>query len=144
MPASLWELLPQSYLVISEMKQSNNCSVARKHVKIHVSINTFHFWDLRSFRDWGTFLRFHVLVPMIIGIEARQLCWVPQVQPRLESTKSVVCCRDKFLRDWFFLLAVYAIKMNAEIVRVENGEGSPHGVSFRNLNLIFTKCCCYQ
>ena len=32
----------------------------------------------------------------------------------------------------FFVLAVYAIEMNAEIVRVENGEGSLKRVSFRS------------
>ena len=76
--------MSQSYLVIPERKQSNICLVVRKQIKIHVSINTFYFWDLRSLRDWRTFLRFHVLVPVIIEIEAIQLCWVLQVQPRTD------------------------------------------------------------
>ena len=42
-----------------------------------------------------------------------------------------------------FLLAVYAIEMNAEIGRMENGEGSLNRVLFPNRFLIFTKCCGY-
>ena len=42
-----------------------------------------------------------------------------------------------------FVLAVYAVEVNVEVVKVENGEGCLNRVSFSNRFMISTQCCGY-
>ena len=42
-----------------------------------------------------------------------------------------------------FILAVYAVEVNVDVVKVENGEGCLNRVSFSNRFMIFTQCCGY-
>lgn len=42
-----------------------------------------------------------------------------------------------------FILAVYAVEVNVDVVKVENGEGCLNRVSFSNRFMISTQCCGY-